>query len=283
MRRGMIAAALLVAGLAMLATPSPTRAETLADIRAELEALSRDIAGLRGELARSNGGEAPRIDGDTLSRVDRIEAVLARLTGRTEELENRIERIVADATNRLGDLEFRLVEAEGGDPTQLGSTPPLGGATGLAPELPQPDFGTAEDPAPAEDGPLLAADEQRTFEAARAALQDGRAEEAAEMLAQFVDAFPGGPFTERARLLLGQAHRARGARSDAARVNLDLFVSDPEGEHAAPALLALGEDLAELGQTDEACLMFEELSLRFPGTPEAGQGQALFVQTGCVE
>ncbi len=257
-------------------------AETLADLRAEAEALGAEIARLRTELVRGDGAGAARVEGDTLERIDRLEAALSRLTAQTEELDFRIRRIVSDATNRLGDIEFRLVELEGGDVTQLGRTPPLGGL-----DLSLPDDGAAPTPTPAPgpaedaDGPLMAADERRAFEAAAALLRDDRPDDAAEALAAFIDTYPGGPMTAEAQLLLGAAHSARGAYGDAARAYLDLFTADPQGPRAPAALLALGEALGDLGETSEACVMFDELSIRFPDTSEAERGREFFARLNC--
>lgn len=277
--RGRFVSLVVAVALVLGATGSGARAETLADLRAETEALGAEIARLRTELVRGDGAEDRRIEGDTLERIDRIEAALSRLTAQTEELEFRIRRIVSDATNRLGDIEFRLVELEGGDVTELGRTPPLGGL-----DLSLPDgivAAPSPEPAPGNDGPLMAADERRAFEAAAAFLQDERPDEAAEALAAFIDAYPGGPMTAEAQLLLGAAHSARGAYGDAARAYLNLFTADPHGPRAPAALLALGEALSDLGETSEACVMFDELSIRFPDSEEAARGRDFFARLNC--
>ena len=271
MRRGLVIL-LAVAGVALT---TPARSDTLADLRAEVERLATDMARLRAELLPGDGSSPSGVDGSTLERIDRIETALARLTGQAEELDFRIRRIVQDATNRLGDIEFRLVELEGGDPTQL-STPPLGGLDLSLPDQPAPDS------APADDTPLMAADEQRRFDAAVALLEEGRADEAAEALRDFIDAFPGGPMAEEAQLRLGQAHSARGVTGVAARAYLSLFTANPEGPRAPAALLALGEALAELGETTEACVMFEELADRFPNSDEATAGRDAAARLSCA-
>ncbi|MCC6009150.1 MAG: tetratricopeptide repeat protein [Rhodobacteraceae bacterium] len=277
--RGRFLPLMVLVALALGAGGSGLRADTLADLRAETEALGAEIARLRAELVRGDGAAERPVEGDTLERIDRIEAALARLTAQTEELEFRIRRVVSDATNRLGDIEFRLVELEGGDVSELGRTPPLGGL-----DLSLPDgiaAAPSPEPAPGDDGPLMAADERRAFAAAAAFLQDDRPDDAAAALAEFIDAYPGGPMTAEAQLLLGVAHSARGAYGDAARAYLDLFTADPQGPRAPAALLALGEALSDLGETSEACVMFDELSIRFPDTEEAARGRAFFARLNC--
>ncbi len=273
-------AALLILAIAVWVVPSgAARADTLADLRAEIESLGADLGRLRSELVRSDSA-TPRIEGDTLERIDRIESALARLTSQAEELDFRIRRIVADATNRLGDIEFRLVELEGGDVSQLSATAPLGGLDTSLPASPAP-AAPSDTTQPADDAPFMAEGEQRAFEAAAALLNDGRADEAAVALAEFIEGFPGGPRTEEAQLLLGAAHRARGATGDAARAFLNLFTANPQGPRAPAALLALGESLADLGETAEACVMFEELSIRFPDTQEEARGRDFLARLNC--
>jgi len=86
------------------------RAQTLADIRQDLNILYVEIQRLKGELSTTQGPSVSLAMGSVLERVQNIETELQRLTALSEELQFRVERIVQDGTNRVGDLEFRLVE-----------------------------------------------------------------------------------------------------------------------------------------------------------------------------
>src|SRR6056297_3453176 len=174
------------------------RADTLADIRQGLAALSGEIRALERELAATGGGGdrggGAAAGAGTLQRVDAIEAELQRLTGLTEELQFRIEAIVRDGTNRIGDLEFRLCELEPGcDIGALGATPPLGGDAGAEAVPPAPAA-----PAPPDGGraaPQLAVGEQAGFDAGVAAFEAGEWAEAADLFAAHVETYPGGPLS----------------------------------------------------------------------------------------
>ncbi|KAG1649082.1 Peptidoglycan-associated lipoprotein [Nymphon striatum] len=128
--------------------PLAAQDQSLADIRSELGQLNSAIVQLRSELSSGNTGGLT-ITGDTLQRIDIIEAELSKLTAKTESLENRINRVVTDGTNRVGDLEFRLCELEEGcDLGSVGQAPTLGGDVGAAPAaaapISTPDTGGAE-------------------------------------------------------------------------------------------------------------------------------------------
>ncbi len=264
---------LLVLAMAGLSSPvaAQNRAQTLADIRQELSALSAEIGTLRSEMATTGGAQGTQISGSLLDRVNAIEAELTRLTAQTEELQQRIERVVADGTNRIGDLEFRIVELEGGDIGAIGQTTPLGGGTGAAP---------APRPAPIE-APQLAVGEQADFDRAREVLGQGDFRTAADQLATFAETYPGSPLSAEAHLLRGEALEGLGEASAAARAYLDSFSSDPDGPRAGDALVRLGTALHGLGQVQDACVTLTEVGTRFPGTEAADRAIAAMNSLGC--
>lgn len=249
--------------LAICLLASPAAADTVSDLRTELDALTSAVADLGRELSSGAAAEQPGYDGSLLDRVDRMERALADLTGRTEELEFRIRRAIDTASNRLGDLEFRLTELEGGD------------TGGLAP----PRLGDIADPD--STAPQLAAGEQRAFDAAIALADDDQPDAAAAALAQFMETYPGSPLGAEASLRLAELHRAQGREPDAARAYLNLYMAAPDGPDAPRALLALGESLERLDQTSEACAMFDELGARFPDSPQAADGAAARTRLTC--
>ncbi|MCC5957294.1 MAG: tetratricopeptide repeat protein [Natronohydrobacter sp.] len=247
----------------------PAQADSVAEIRSELNALSAVVADLARELSSGAAASQPGFDGALIDRVEQIRTELARLTGRTEELEFRIRRVIDEASNRLGDLEFRLTELEGGDTSAL-TQRPLGGEAPRAPA-----------PSAAADGPELAAGENVAFEGARSLAQAGDHDAAAQALQEFLDLYPGSPLGAEASLLLGEAHRARGAEPEAARAYLNLYLADPDGPSAPRALLALGDSLGRLGQREEACVMFDELRNRFGTSTEAQEAEAMRPALSC--
>ena len=134
-------ALLLAAGLALSALPVAAQdAQSLADIRTELNQLTADLQSLRGQLVASGPAGFQAAGGDSaIDRMNAMEARLAQLTGQTEKLQNQIDRVVRDGTTRIGDIEFRLCEMEEG--CDLGSltTPTLGEQGGGSSPMPGSD------------------------------------------------------------------------------------------------------------------------------------------------
>ncbi len=173
---------------------------------------------------------------------------------------------MADGTNRIGDIEFRLCEVTPGcDPLNMTATAPLGGDTAAATVAP------TETTAPA-GGPELAVGEQADFDRAKEVLGQGDFPRAAELFATFTQSYPGGPLTQEAHYLRGEALRQSGDTANAARAYLEAYSGNPQGNFAADSLLKLGQALGDLGQTPEACVTLAEVATQYPGTTAATQG-----------
>ncbi|MCU0828924.1 MAG: tol-pal system protein YbgF [Tabrizicola sp.] len=272
MRLGLV----LVLSLLPVLGHAQDRTQTLADIRAELAALAAEFNALKAELVSSGAATSGAAGGDALTRMDTIEAELARLTARTEEVELKLNRVVSDGTNRIGDIEYRLCEVtEGCDPANLGATPTLGGDGGSTAPV------VASDPAPATGGAELAVAEQEDFNRAKEVLGSGDFRGAESLFATFTQSYPGGPLTQEAHFLRGEALTSLGETSNAARAYLDAFSADPNGTFAPDALLRLGEGLGALGQVQEACVTLGEVGVRYPGSLAATQAGVAMQGFGC--
>ncbi len=256
-----LGAALFVCLVVSVAQPALAQGPGVADVRADLEILNGQVRQLRDQLVQQAGAEGlPPAPATALERLDQLEVRLRDLTGQVDVLTNDIDRIVADASNRVGDIEFRLTELEGGDPSALKRGEQLGG--GLSPR-PRPRE-AANEPA------QLAVTEQSDFDVAVKAYEQGRMVEAVGLLDAFLATYPGGPLSGRAQLMRGDALAAQGDWQRSARSYLDAFSGAPQDTTAPAALLGLGRSLSKIGQTEQACLTFSEVELRYPGTPEAG-------------
>jgi tol-pal system protein YbgF len=267
--RLVLAVLLLLPGLAL----AQDRTQTLADIKAEIGMLKGELDALRGELATTGAAQGSGATGPALQRLDTIEAALTALTAKTEAVENRLNRVVTDGTNRIGDIEFRLTELAGGDLGSIPDTPPLGGEAAPAVAAPAP---VATD-----GGVQLAANEQGDFDRAKASLDAGDFRAAADGFATFTTTYTGGPLTQSAHVLRGDALAQLGETANAARAYLEAFSGAPDGANAAEALFKLGQSLGQLGQTPDACITLAEVGVRFPGTQPAADAQAARQAFGC--
>lgn len=255
------------------------RAETLADIRVELASLAAEFNALKAELVASGAAANGSAGGDALTRMDTIEAELARLNAKTEEIELKLNRVVSDGTNRVGDLEYRLCEVtDGCDPANLGATSVLG-ETGVAaadPLAAGTDAGTDTG-----TGVELAVAEQEDFDRAKEVYGQSDFTGAADLFGTYAQAYPGGPLVPEALFLRGESLNQLGDTSNAARAYLDAFNANPEGPFAPDALLKLGEGLGALGQVPEACVTLGEVGARFPGSIAATQSTVAMQGLGC--
>lgn len=283
----------LIFALAFLATPVAAQdAQTLADIRQELTVVFVEMQKLKRELSTTGGVNANLAGTNALARLDAMEAELQRLTAATERLTNRVNAVVADGTNRIGDLEFRLCELESNcDIASLGETPTLGGgalpaATGsgsietgvaTAPATGGADVGVLADLG----GVELAFAEKEDFERAKASYDGGNFEGAAEQFQRFTETYQGGPLTGLAHLLRGESLTKLGLNSSAAQAYLESYSGTPNGPTSSMALLKLGVSLDKIGQTQQACITLNEVTVRFPTSEESLEAQAARASMGC--
>ena len=260
---------------------SAQNSETLADIRQELTVLHVEMQKLKRELSTTGTAGSATGGGSLLERVDSIESELRRLTSKTEDLQFRVERVVKDGTNRVGDLEFRLVELEGGDVSNLSETTTLGGGEAPTATAPAPTPVEQAPVTPTEDAPELAVGEEADFNAARAALEAGEFDSAAEKFKAFNEVYPGSPLSSKAQIAYGAALEGQGDLTGAARAYLAAFSQNPNGSDAPEALYRLGTGLGRLGQTSEACVTLGEVGLRFPGGAPAEKAAQERTRLGC--
>ena len=258
------------------------RAQTLADIRAELSALSAEFTALKQELVTTGAAATGAAGGDALQRMDAIEAQLMQLTAKAEAVELKLNAVITDGTNRIGDLEFRLCEVtEGCDIAALPTTPPLGGGDTASAGTAAPTVPATDPNAPAAGGAELAVSEKADFDRAKEVLGQGDFRTAADLFATFTQSYPGGPLTQEAHVLRGDALLQLGDTAGAARTYLDGFSGQPSGPKAGEALLKLGQALGTLGQTPEACVTLQEVGTRFPGSVEASNAAIAMQGFGC--
>nr|WP_319947761.1 tetratricopeptide repeat protein [uncultured Shimia sp.] len=277
----LFAVAVFVVAGAVAPMVQAQNAETLADIRQQLNVLYVDIQSLKRELSTTGAPLSGSSGGGSLARLDAIEAQMQQLTGKTERLEYRIQQIVDDGTNRIGDLEFRLVELEGGDVSQLGETTTLGGSAGAS-----QGTGAGVIPPASSNVGELAVGEASDFQRAKDALVAGNYRSAADQFTAFLSAYPGSPLESEAHLRRGQAieeqdNPSQETRALVARTYLDAYSSNMNSDVADEALYHLGRALGRLGKSNEACVTLNEVEVRHPGSEFVLQAKSEMANLGC--
>ncbi|MBM3606533.1 MAG: tol-pal system protein [Alphaproteobacteria bacterium] len=278
MIRRAASAALLALTLALPAAAPAQEAPdsaTLADLRTELASLRGQLQGLRAELMASGSAGFQAAGGATaIDRMNAMEAQLMTLTNQAEQLQNRVNRVTGDSDRRLADLEFRVCEM---DPAcDLSALTVPSAAVGISPELAPSAPAAAEGQAPAST-----ASEQADFDAARAVMDSGDHERAAQMFAAVAQNHAGGPLTAEALFLRGRALDMAGQRREAAAAWLEGFAADPDGARAGESLLGIASVIEGEGDATAACLYLAEIPARFPGSPEAATAEEHVTRLGC--
>ena len=127
----------------------------------------------------------------------------------------------------------------------------------------------------------MAVGEQADLDRAKLALEQGEYRKAADLFEEFNETYTGSPLVGEVHFLRGRALSLLGETSLAARAYLESYSGTPDGRRAADALLRLGEALAELGQTEEACVTLAQVSVRFPDSPRVTAANAALHRLGC--
>jgi TolA-binding protein len=191
------------------------------------------------------------------SRIEAVEAQLARVTGQVEETGFRVSQLEGELRQLRADFEARIARLEqaAAAPRQPQVEPPVQ----TPPEVETP----ASTPNPGTGA--------RPLDAAQAAYNDGfrlweqrRFVEAAAALSAVAQRYPNSRWASWARNLAGRAHLDDGKPATAARVFLENYQANPSGERAADSLFFLGEALVKLDRQTEACPVYDELQVKYP-------------------
>jgi TolA-binding protein len=192
------------------------------------------------------------------SRIEAVEAQLARVTGQVEETGYRVSQLEGQLRQLRTDLEARIARLE------------QSAARAATPE-PQPgiELPPANEPAgPAVTTPAPGA---QPIDRAQAAYNEGfrlweqrRFAEAADALSAVATRYPSSRWASWARNLAGRAHLDDGKPATAARIFLENYQANPRGERAADSLFYLGEALVKLNRRSEACPVYDELQANYP-------------------
>ncbi len=302
-------ALLLLAGTiapAVAGTASLTeRLDRLEDDAARLAVLLGQAPPARLTLAQADG-LPDTYAAEVEVRLSRLEEQVRVLTGELERLGFAVSQVETRLDRTVNDIEFRLTALEGGTPVAGGApTAPGQAPTGPA-TAPTTPSGPTTPTAPAEDdggiGPTFDAltDDNRTedfgtgslgtltlpgdsgtvaalpggnvegqFQEAFSLLQRADYANAEQSLQAFLLSHPGHSLAGDAQYWLGETYYVQGRYNDAAIAFAQGYQRYPDGPRGPDSLLKLGMSLAALGQTEDACLTFQQVGEAFPNAPAA--------------
>jgi len=192
-------------------------------------------------------------------RVEALEARARDLQGRSEVQENAVEGARKQQRDLYNDLDRRLSALESGVPeaprAATGATAASAGAAAAA------------------GAPLSAADQQRAYDAAFAALKDARYEEAINGFRGLLDSAPAGDLAPNAQYWLGEAYYVTRDYESAATAFDAVATRWPASGKAPGAMLKLGYSQYELKRPGEAQQTLGRLTARYPDTEAARLAQ----------
>lgn len=268
MRSLFMSLALLAGAAAPAAAQQPQIERRVDRLEQEMRAVRRRVfpggvgATVDPELQPRTATPAPAIgSSDAISsltsRVEALEAQLARITGQVEENGYQIRQIEEQVTRLRRDTQAQI------ERLQPAAQPAAPGQGDPAPAPEAAPDGTAEEAAQAEP--------ERRVDAAEAAYNAGfrlweqrRYAEAQRALTAAADRHPRSRWASWARNLAGRAYLDDGKPATAARIFLQNYQNNPRGDRAADSLFFLGEALVRLNRRAEACPVYDELESTFP-------------------
>ena len=215
--------------------------------------------------ARPNPGAADAISVLT-SRIEALEAQLARVTGQVEENGYRLSQLEQQVQQARTDLQSRVTRLE-----QAAQAAAQAAQQPATPEPAAPEPAEEPSPAPATDTPSRAQPEAQPIDAVQAAYNAGyrlwetrRYREAVTALNAVADRNPRSRWASWARNLAGRAYLDDNQPARAAQTFLQNYQDNPRGERAADSLFYLGEALVKLNRQAEACPVYDELVANYP-------------------
>jgi len=278
----------ILLSLVIFASASPATAGKKEDILA----LQQQVADMRRQLSEltSKTGQS---DADALVQISTLQRENQLLTGRVEALNHELEQMrqrLDSVTRLLAGENFSGIDAGvnsapgfsngglTGNPVDLSGGNNVPTADGFGEPLAQGDERqTATDNAdvPAGNGAtstsanalgvVLPQDSNAAYEYANGFLLSGDYTRAREAFALYIQQYPSSPYTPDAQFRLGEIYLATGDNGEAAQSFIAHIRNYPNDPRAAEAYLKLGTAFVRLEEPNQACEIFKQVRLKFPG------------------
>lgn len=294
-RLSSVVALLVAVGVGPAWGQASEAAQTSGEVRALLERIER----LEGEMRTLNRfvyraenlpeGQAPAAAapagaplasgevGMLFDRVVAMEAEVRRLTGALEVADHRIDQVDERVDRLVGDVDFRLRELETAAQAGAGAAAPAaestaaGAAPGALGTVTPDQLAAVGAPAGAAAQILPEGTPDEQYQYSLRLLRAGDYRQAETAFDAFLTSHDGHALTSNAHYWKGEAVYARKDYERAARIFVEGYQAVPEGSKAPDMLLKLGMSLAALGEGEQACATFDQLTAQFPNASAAVQ------------
>lgn len=259
-----------------------------------LERLERDFQALQRQMYRGADGRAaaPAATGSAAAnlqvRFTALEEELRQLRGQVEENRYQTEQASRQLQLLQEDIEYRLTQLE----QKTGATIPVAPEDGAAPVdpaavTPSP-AATPATPVPSATPPAPGTPVTPTAEPAGATPQSAKElynyaiglmnkaqyAEAATAFNRFIQQYPQDKLLGNAFYWLGETYYVREDYLQAADKFRQGFESMPEGVKAPDNLLKLAMSLAKLDKKREACVVLQQIQIKYKAGPDTVLGRA---------
>lgn len=243
----------LVCLIALCCAPF-AQAETLADLKRDIELLTTEIDALKQQITVSSANQPTAFTGSLMDRVAGIEAELQSLNNTAEFLDFRLRVLSRNGTAQIADLQIRLCDFDPTcDPSAIVFPVPLDHAVAKPAKTPEPA-------------------KQPVLEQAQAALAAGDPAMALDHANLYLQAPHDPQLVAVALQLKGDALFELGDLADAARSYLSAYSADDTN---GDVMVKLGRALGQFGKLDEACAILADASTRFDAATTAQANAAL--------
>ncbi len=271
--------AYLLAALLLTTVALPAYAEDNAALVAKIERLERDVNFMQKQVYRNkDGGEITTasgpVGGNAEVRLTQMSEELRQMRGTLEQIQFANRQNAADLKKLQEDVDFRLralEEKQNALATAAATAPvaaPAPAPTPAATPAATPTASVAPakfDPAPAK--PALTGndfpDANAHYSHAFKLLNDKKYADASTSFDAFVKKYPSDPLTANAYYWLGESYYARNDFTRSAESFRKGFEANAEGQKAPDNLFKLAKSLAQVKRTNEACIVFAQLSKKY--------------------
>lgn len=231
-----------------------------------------------GASAGDNGGVNDRaLLADMEIRLGAIDREFRQLTGKIEEMDHRQRQLTRQFENFKADMELRFQDLSTGagrlgdtsadkqtSEVAMGQEPAV--EVGTQPQAATETIpGTTPEPVP-ED--IIPQGPDESYEQAFGFLRRGDFAGGERAFTEFLQHYSDHDLAGNAQYWLAETYYARRDYTNAAAEFLKGYQNYSDGTKAPDSLLKLGMSLAAMEQVEEACLVFDDLKIRYASAPQ---------------